>query len=227
MPNLLKTGCWHNPVKMISSAQQVQQALTLKDFDPLAAQMQMAPMPRITIRRAETPGRPRQGGVMIILYNKLNQTHLVLTRRRDDLKSHAGQISFPGGRREDGESLQTTAFRETLEEIGIQPTELDFLGRLSHLYIPPSDYEVHPFVTWYKNGRPTFIPQETEVAEILEVPLSHLLDPSTRQRETWQIQGYELDVPFYLVSGHKVWGATAMMLSEFLARLDRTILADF
>ncbi len=204
---------------MISSAQQIQQALTLESFDPLAAQMKMAPMPRITIRTAETPGQPRQGGVMLILYDKQGQTHLILTRRRDDLRSHAGQISFPGGRREGGETLQMTAFRETFEEIGIQRRELDYLGRLSHLYIPPSDYEVHPFVTWYKNGRPTFIPQETEVAEILEVPLSHLLDPANRQQEKWEIRGYTLDVPFYLVSGYKVWGATAMMLSEFLARL--------
>jgi hypothetical protein len=105
--------------------------------------------------------------------------------------------------------------------VGVHPDELEFIGRLSHLYIPPSDYEVHPFVAWYKNGRPTFIPQEREVAEILEVPLSHLLDPATRQQETWQIRGYELDVPFYLVEGHKVWGATAMMLSEFLARLEK------
>lgn len=193
----------------------------LESFDSLAAQLKMAPMPRPVIRTAETPGQPRQGGVMILLYNIEEQTHLVLTRRRDDLRSHSGQISFPGGRREEGESLQTTAFREAYEEIGVHPDELEFIGRLSHLYIPPSDYEVHPFVTWYKNGRPTFIPQETEVAEILEVPLSHLLNPATRQQETWQIRGFELDVPFYLVEGHKVWGATAMMLSEFLTRLEK------
>jgi 8-oxo-dGTP pyrophosphatase MutT (NUDIX family) len=149
----------------------------------------------------------------------MGQTHLVLTRRRDDLQSHAGQVSFPGGRREDGESLQTTALRETFEEVGILPTELALLGRLSSLYIPPSDYEVHPFVAWYKNGRPLFTPQESEVAEILEVPLSHLLDPATRLEEPWEIRSYQLNVPFYLVSGHKVWGATAMMLSEFLERL--------
>lgn len=205
----------------ISSASQIQQALTLPNFDPLVAQLKMAPMPRPTIRTAETPGQPRQGGVLILLYEWLGQTHLVLTRRRDDLPSHAGQISFPGGRREAGETLQTTAFREAHEEVGIHPSELEFLGVLSHLYIPPSDYEVHPFVAWHKNGRPAFTPQETEVAEILEVPLSHLQNPATRQHETWQIRGYELDVPFYLVSGYKVWGATAMMLSEFLGRLER------
>jgi 8-oxo-dGTP pyrophosphatase MutT (NUDIX family) len=206
-------------MEVISTAAQIQQALNLDDFDPIAAQMKMAPRPRITVRLPETPGQPRQGGVLILLYEKMGQTHLVLTRRRDDLQSHAGQVSFPGGRREDGESLQTTALRETFEEVGILPTELALLGRLSSLYIPPSDYEVHPFVAWYTNGRPTFIPQESEVAEILEVPLSHLLDPATRLEEPWEIRGFQLNVPFYLVTGHKVWGATAMMLSEFLERM--------
>jgi 8-oxo-dGTP pyrophosphatase MutT (NUDIX family) len=181
--------------------------------------MKMAPRPRITIRTPETPGQPRLGGVLIMLYEKSGMTHLVLTRRRDDLQSHAGQISFPGGRREHGEPLQTTAFREAYEEVGINPADLEFLGRLSPLYIPPSDYEVHPFVAWYHNGLPRFIPQESEVAEILEVPLSHLLDPATRLEEPWELRGFQLQVPFYLVAGHKVWGATAMMLSEFLDRL--------
>jgi 8-oxo-dGTP pyrophosphatase MutT (NUDIX family) len=171
----------------------------------------------------ETPGSPRQGGVLILLYEKLGQTHLVLTRRRDDLQSHAGQISFPGGRREADETIQMTAFREAHEEVGVHPGELDFLGRLSSLYIPPSDYEVHPFVAWYKNGLPIFIPQVTEVAEVLEVPLSLLLDPATRVVEKWELRGFELDVPFYLVGRHKVWGATAMMLSEFLSRLQEVI----
>jgi 8-oxo-dGTP pyrophosphatase MutT (NUDIX family) len=203
------------------TASQIRQALELADFDPVAAQMIMAPKPRITVRMPDTPGNPRQGGVLIVLYDKFGEVHLVLTRRRDDLQSHAGQISFPGGRREDGETLQATAFREAQEEVGIQAVDLELLGHLSSLYIPPSDYEVYPFVAWYKNGRPIFTPQEAEVAEILEVPLSHLLNPASRVEERWEIRGFQLDVPFYLVDGHKVWGATAMMLSEFLCRLEK------
>ncbi|MFZ0545096.1 MAG: CoA pyrophosphatase [Candidatus Promineifilaceae bacterium] len=206
-------------MKVISPINQIQQALYLKDFDPVAAQMKMAPRPRATVRTPETPGQVRQGGVLILLYEVMGQSHLVLTRRRDDLSSHAGQVSFPGGRREPGETLQTTAFRETYEEIGVYPGELDLLGYLATIYIPPTDYEVHPFVAWHRNGRPRFISQETEVAEILEVPLSLLLDPATRQEELWEIRGFQLTVPFYLVEGHKVWGATAMILSEFLERL--------
>ena len=141
-----------------------------------------------------------------------------MTRRRDDLQSHAGQISFPGGQREGDESMEETALREAQEEIGIQANALSILGRLATLYIPPSDYEVHPYVAWHQQ-QPSFTPQYDEVAEILEVPLFFLLDPANRYEEPWMLQGYEVQVPYFLVNSHKVWGATAMMLSEFIERL--------
>jgi 8-oxo-dGTP pyrophosphatase MutT (NUDIX family) len=203
---------------MSFSLQEIRQALQLSGFDPARAQGNMIPNPRGRRRPSDKPGRPRQGGVLLVIYPWQRQTFVVLTRRRDDLGSHAGQISFPGGRREDGESLQATALREAREEIGVEAENLMLLGELSHLYIPPSDFEVHPFVAWH-HGRPRFVPQESEVAEILEVPLGHLLDPATRQEETWELHGYQVHVPFYMVESHKVWGATAMMISEFLERL--------
>jgi len=195
----------------------VKRALQSADFDTEAAQHKMVPRPR-GIRPPEMAGRPRQGGVLVILYLLNGRTHLVLTRRRDNLNSHAGQISFPGGRREEGESLKTTAVREAQEELSVNPSALNHLGRLACLYIPPSDYEVHPFVAWH-DGRPEFVPQVDEVAEILEVPLAHLVDPATYREEMWEIRGFQVEVPYFLVDGHKVWGATAMMLSEFLERL--------
>jgi 8-oxo-dGTP pyrophosphatase MutT (NUDIX family) len=166
----------------------------------------------------EMPGRPKQGSVLVILYAKNDETFLVLTRRREDLNNHAGQISFPGGRREANETLQMAAFREANEEVGVSIGALALLGELTTIYIPPTDYEVHPFVAWHK-GFPDFAPQDREVAEIIEVPVSHLLDPETRREETWDFQGTQVDIPLYLVGGHKVWGATAIMLSEFLDRL--------
>jgi 8-oxo-dGTP pyrophosphatase MutT (NUDIX family) len=195
----------------------VKRALQSADFDTEAAQHKMVPRPRGS-RPPEMAGRPRQGGVLVILYLLNGRTHLVLTRRRDNLNSHAGQISFPGGRREEGESLKTTAVREAQEELSVNPSALNHLGRLACLYIPPSDYEVHPFVAWH-DGRPEFVPQVDEVAEILEVPLAHLVDPATYREEMWEIRGFQVEVPYFLVDGHKVWGATAMMLSEFLERL--------
>ena len=94
------------------------------------------------------------------------------------------------------------------------------LGRLSPLYIPPTDYEVHPFVAWH-SGRPQLTRQPSEVAEILVVPLNYLLEPENQFEEPWEIRGFQVQVPYYLVDDHKVWGATAMMLSEFLERLRR------
>ena len=195
----------------------IHEALNLPGFDVEAAQNKMLPRPRGT-RLPESNGLTRQGGVLVILYLLDGQNHLVLTRRRDDLQSHAGQISFPGGQREDGESLRATAIREAQEEVGIKPTNLSILGRLECLYIPPTDYEVYPFVAWH-TGRPQFTAQVEEVAEILEVPLGHLLDPDNHFEELWEIRGYQVQVPYYLVGPHKVWGATAMILSEFLERL--------
>lgn len=195
----------------------IRRALALPAFDAGHAQQQMIPQPR-GARPPEMTGQPRQGAVLVALYDKNGQTQLVLTRRHDDLNDHAGQIAFPGGRREDGEALETTALREAEEEIGLQPASVTILGRLDCLYIPPTDYEVHPFVAWH-NGQPQFQRQASEVAEILEVSLAHLLDPASRHEETWDYRGMKVQVPFYLVGSHKVWGATAMMLSEFLERL--------
>ncbi|MCA9997034.1 MAG: CoA pyrophosphatase [Anaerolineales bacterium] len=200
--------------------EQVEAALRLAGFDTQHAHAQMAPMPRAMKRPLTLPGKPRVGGVLALLYDCHDQINVVLTRRRDDLNAHAGQISFPGGRNEPPEPLLTTALRETYEEVGIAPDVVQVLGALTPIYIPPSDYEVHPFVAWYTNGRcPTFLPAPREVAEILEVPLTHLLDPAIRQHEAREIMGHRLNVPFFAVAEHKVWGATAVMLSELVERL--------
>jgi 8-oxo-dGTP pyrophosphatase MutT (NUDIX family) len=199
------------------SQEKIRQALTVPGFDGAVAQQQMIPRPR-GVRPPEMAGEPRQGAVLVALYDRDDATHLVLTRRRDDLNDHAGQISFPGGRREDGEFLRATALREAEEEIGLLPTNLTLLGRLTCLYIPPTDYEVYPYVAWH-DGRPVFRRQASEVAQIIEVSLAYLLDPANQHEEPWTYRGMLIQVPFYLVESHKIWGATAMMLSEFLERL--------
>lgn len=200
--------------------QDVQAALQLSEFDGTAAQQMMMPQARVNMRPPERLGEPRLGGVLVLLYGRDGELCLVLTRRRDDLPSHAGQVSFPGGRHEPPETLQTTALRETYEEIGIPPEKVHILGELSPLYILPSDFQVQPFVGYYVNGeRPCFQPNPAEVAEIIEAPLRHLLDPATRVEEEWELRGYPVSVPFFQIEHHKVWGATAMMLSEFLERL--------
>jgi 8-oxo-dGTP pyrophosphatase MutT (NUDIX family) len=216
-----------NSSSLSVSSQTIQAALSLPYFDEVQArqaQNLMSPRPRLTERPDSFDGEVRLGGVLILFYRWSGQIYLVLTRRRDDLRTHAGQISFPGGRHEAPETLQETALRETEEEIGIAPTAIKVLGQLTPVYILPSDFEVHPFVGWYENGsganvRPSFSPDPAEVAEIIEVPLTHLLSAETRREEPRTISGYQLTIPYFAVGPHKVWGATAVMLSELLERL--------
>lgn len=200
--------------------QEVKQALNITDFDAWSAQMKMTPANRENQRQAEIPGNAKLGGVLVLLYPDHGELQLVLTRRRDDLKSHAGQMSFPGGQREAEETLLMTALRETEEEIGVPARSVEVIGELTPLYIPPSDFEVHPFVAWTNNGsRPEYLANPGEVAEIVEVPLRHLLDPASRCEQPWDFRGHSITVPYYAVGDHKVWGATAMMISELVERL--------
>lgn len=200
--------------------QDVKQALNLADFDAYSAQKKMNPATRESHRLPGKPGQVRLGGVLLLLYPYHGELRLVLTRRRDDLNTHAGQMSFPGGQHEPQETLLMTALRETEEEIGISDDSLEVIGELTPLYIPPSDFEVHPFVACYCNGsRPTFSPSPQEVAGIYEVPLRHFFDPSSRGEQPWDFRGQSITVPYYAVKEHKVWGATAMMISELLERL--------
>lgn len=202
---------------MLSPIDHIRTILNIPDFDASSAHLKMAPLPRAVRRPAQHPGRARVGAVLVLLYDKSQAIHLVLTRRRDDLAEHSGQIAFPGGKQEPGEALAITALREAHEEIGIQPDEIMILGQLTPIYIPPSDFEVYPFVGWH-NAVPHFQYEPSEVAELLEVPLAHLLDPATRQSEQWEMGEMRIDVPYYAVDGRKVWGATAIILSELLDR---------
>lgn len=203
---------------MYSFLKEVQNALNLTQFDGEAAQGRMKPVPRATVRPKDHGGAPRQGAVLLLLFRREDQLRFVLIRRRDDLASHAGQIALPGGRREDGESLRETALRETYEEIGVDPESVTILGCLQPLYILPSDFEVTPFVGWHPET-PAFVPQPSEVAEIIEAPLVKLLHDESRREEVWERQGISMTVPYFEIDSHKVWGATAMMLSEFVERL--------
>ncbi|MCA9938242.1 MAG: CoA pyrophosphatase, partial [Anaerolineales bacterium] len=208
----------------IISRHQIVEALRLADFDPAPAQQLMAPVPRALRPSFDRFGRARQGAVMLLLYPGADgEISTLLTRRPETLNAHAGQIAFPGGRQDAGEALTQTALRETFEEVGVWPRQVDVLGALTTIYIPVTDYEVHPFVGWMP-ARPTFQPNTDEVAELIETPLSLLLAPETRVVETWQLRGFDVLVPFFQVGEHKVWGATAIILSEFVERL-RTVRA--
>jgi 8-oxo-dGTP pyrophosphatase MutT (NUDIX family) len=186
----------------------------------LPAQMQMAPVPRPgTVSVSDLNRDCRRAGVLVLLYPRADELCLVLTRRTESLESHRGQISFPGGGLQDGESARAAALRETEEELAVPAVELVVLGELSPIYIPASDFCVYPLVA-FANRRPDFVPNPHEVAEVIEAPLSRLLDPATRCEETWPWHDTHRRVPFYAIGEHKVWGATAMVLCELLSLIN-------
>ena len=184
----------------------------------VAAQVRLTPPHRIEQLYQAPPANARSAGVLIVLYSVEGALHLPLTRRTDDVEKHKGQISLPGGAQENGESLLDTALRETREEIGVSIEPKAVLGALSPVYVPPSGFLITPYVAALPH-RPVFAPWAGEVAEIIEAPLALLFDATVVRREIRTIRGMEVEVPYFQIGPHKVWGATAMVLSEFAAAI--------
>ncbi|WP_299118011.1 CoA pyrophosphatase [uncultured Winogradskyella sp.] len=157
-----------------------------------------------------------KAGVMALFYPDENcKTHLVFILRKSYKGVHSGQIGFPGGKVEKTDlDIMETALRETEEEIGVPTKQVEVLKTLSPLYIPPSNFMVHPFLGISRDTL-QFVKQETEVEEILEVRLNDFLDDrnivNTKVPTSYNV---EVEVPAFKLNGHIVWGATAMMLSE-------------
>ncbi len=180
------------------------------------AQEKMIPTPRLGHRAAaEVEGSCIKAGVLILLYPWKGQIHLVLTRRTEQVSRHQAQISFPGGQCDPGESVVQTALREAQEELDILPDGVRILGELTPLYIPPTRYCIYP-VVGAAAERPDFHPSAREVAEIIEIPVGHLMDNDNIRNENRIIRGQRIQIPFFHYRGNKVWGATAMVLCELL-----------
>ena len=200
--------------------QHIREAIALPaHFDSLDAQMQMAPVGRA--RMQPNPDKPpRQSAVLLLIYPKLGERlHLILTKRTSHLRGHSGQVSFPGGRRDpEDPTYEATALRETCEELGICGEHIEIIGRLNKLWIPPSNFDVYPVVGLMQR-EPQITPSPDEVEKVLHMPLPALIDDMTKQVTQMNFRGQAIDVPYYDVQGHIVWGATCMMLSEFEQRL--------
>jgi 8-oxo-dGTP pyrophosphatase MutT (NUDIX family) len=177
-----------------------------------AGQMMMAPSFRGSFPHEEKPVR---AAVMILLYPAGGEIHLAFMKRNEYDGPHSGQVSFPGGAWEaDDENLEQTATRETREEMGVKEG-IEILGALTPLHIPVSNFMVSPFVGWIEDT-PHFHPDRSEVQYVIEVSLRELLDPAMRESEILRHHNQAVEAPFYRVGNDKIWGATAMMLSEFL-----------
>ena len=183
-----------------------------KELPGPQSQSRMAP----SIRLENRHGFYRNAAVMILLYRKEESWQLVLMKRPEYAGAHSNQISLPGGIHEKSDpDMRATALRETREELGIDDSRIRLLGSLSKLHIPVSGIEVYPFVGVY-SGSPVFDPDPSEVAYLIEVPLPDLLSGENAMEEIRTIHCKVVKVPYFSAGEEKIWGATAMILSEFL-----------
>ena len=158
---------------------------------------------------------PKPGSVLILLYPNGEQINFPLTLRADYAGTHSGQISFPGGKAEAGESAIDTALREAEEEIGINRKDIKVIGTLSQFFVIPSNFLVTPVVA-FAESRPSFIADPFEVAKIIEGSLKELIrEDAIKTKEILAAKTYQLMAPHFEIEGEIVWGATAMMLNEF------------
>jgi 8-oxo-dGTP pyrophosphatase MutT (NUDIX family) len=190
-----------------------------KPLPGVKAHLSMAPAYRSDPAMFNVRDKPcREAAVLALLYPDDAGTMLVLTQRPQHLASHAGQISFPGGRREDGETFIETALREAHEEVGLKPASVRVIGELTPLYIPPSNFCAHPIVGGCDH-RPDLYPADGEVASIIHIPLRTLFDQRARIVTERHVRDATIQAPCFFVHPHEIWGATAMMLAEFVAVL--------
>jgi 8-oxo-dGTP pyrophosphatase MutT (NUDIX family) len=187
----------------------------------LNAEILAESLPRVLLDPERASWMPvrgrRRAAVLVAIYVQAGDAVVIFTRRRDDLRRHPGEISFPGGRREDGDlDLCQTALREAEEEIGLPSSAVRILGALQPTPTIATGYAVYPFVGLIDSGR-TWTPSPAEVAQVMELSVSDLL--AGYGRRTLVRRGLAIRTDTYLVAGHLIWGATARILSDLFGRL--------
>lgn len=203
-----------DPPALTSALARIRRGLA-RPLPGFRAQVTLAPRPNTGPLERRDRGDGRPAAALILLYPHRGEAWLPLTLRAQDLPNHRGQVSLPGGVADTGETLEETALREAHEEVGVPPDAVTVLGVLSPVFIPPTSFLLHPVVGFVRE-RPEYRPNPAEVARILEVPLARLEAAETLRRETRRLREQDYEVPFFDLEGEKVWGATAMVLAEFL-----------
>ncbi len=162
----------------------------------------------------------RAAAVLVPLFEREGETHVVLIKRPETMPSHQGEIAFPGGKFEPGvdADLRVTALREAHEEIGLPPETVEVVSRLDGIGTVGSRFTITPYVGFLP-APPAYAPNPYEVVRVLEVPLSELLDPGVYTEERWDTWTDDLAVHFFTLDDETVWGATARILTSFLAHL--------
>ncbi len=196
--------------------------LLAKPLPGTEIQWEMASSDRMKRNFPRIPGPDaRVAAVLILLYPVKGSVYTVFMQRHNYEGVHGGQISFPGGKREDSdETIIQTALREANEETGVDPGRISVIGTLTPLFIPVSNMIVTPVVGW-TNEKPAFIQQPEEVDFLIDAELKRFLDPSIIKTKPFEIKGEKIDVKYFEYEGHVIWGATAMILNELLTIIKR------
>lgn len=201
--------------------------LTLNDLETFLRARLAAPLPGAVAQWRFAPTPPfkgwqpddqpagaREAAALILLYPGEHGPSFPLTVRRDDLPHHPGQISLPGGGLDPGEDPAAGALREAHEEIGIDPSAVRIIGALSPLWVIVSNFVVRPFIG-VTDHRPDFRAAPREVAQLIETPIAWVRDPQRVSSDQRMRGGILVDFPYFDFDGHRVWGATGMILGEF------------
>lgn len=187
----------------------------LPGFD---AQLKMSPPMRIKVDGEDLiKYKAKESAVIILLYENEEETYIVLTQRHVYNGHHSGQISLPGGKKEAVDiDTKATAIREFHEEVGIKLEDENILMPLSWLYVPPSNFVIYPFVA-YVDETPNFVKEEAEVEEILEIKLIDFLNELNHKKYHYFSKQHQISIetPCFQFDNYVIWGATAMILSEF------------
>ena len=194
--------------------------LLLKPLPGLSSHLKMAPPTRKTELEVakEAMKFAKKSAVMILLFHANDKLNVVFIRRSFYVGIHAGQMAFPGGRFEESDlNVEKTAFREIEEEIGIQQDKIELLGRISDIYVPPSNFLISVFVG-YLSQKPVYKPDEREVAEIIEIDFDEFLLPENKSVKSFHVPSanHSVEAPYYRTSQCDIWGASAMVLSELI-----------
>ena len=188
------------------------------DLPGVDAQMRMAPQPRGGWKPGFAPDQTRPAAALLLVYPVGGAATILLTKRASHLPSHKGQVSLPGGAVDPGETIVGAALREAREEVGLQTDLVTVVGCLTPLHIPVSGFELNPVVGTMAS-RPAMVPETGEVDRIIEAAVADLADPVRHRRVMRVREGLEFDMPYFDIDGEEVWGATAMVLAEFVTLL--------